>query len=68
MREELKETGLAYIWQNQHENNTNELGPVTKEKSNDTVGQNVFSMMGDTSGGRWDTPNMLQLEEMSLSG
>jgi hypothetical protein len=47
MKEELKETGLAYIWQNQHENNTNELGTVTKERRNDTERQTVFSMKGE---------------------
>jgi hypothetical protein len=36
MKEKITKTGFAYIWQNQHENYTNKLGTVAKERRNDT--------------------------------
>jgi hypothetical protein len=47
MKEELKKTGLANIWENQHENRTDKLGTITKERRDDTEGQNVFPMRSE---------------------
>jgi hypothetical protein len=44
-KEELEKIDLSYIWQNQHESNSNILDIVTKEQCNYIERQNLFCIM-----------------------
>jgi hypothetical protein len=53
---------LAYIWQKQHENNTNKLSTVITERRNDI--EAIYSRFG----GREDFTNVLSANETHMDG